>query len=293
MLNAKAKVKANLDLELLSPTIGAIIHDVDLSKSVSNDLRDAIYQALLDYKVVFFRDQNITGDQHVEFAHLFGVLEIHPFNKNKEGAPEIMQINHDKENRGRENEWHSDVTWRLKPSLGSVLRALEVPETGGDTLFADMESAYDQLENGMKQQLEGLTARHDTTFFRKRMKDDGRENEVEGLLTQYPDAVHPVVRTHPDTGRKSLYVNCAFTQEIVGMPKQTSNELLNFLYSRAATPEYQCRFKWRQNSIAFWDNRSCQHYAVSDYWPAKRRMERVTIAGDEPFCNPSAFAKHN
>jgi taurine dioxygenase len=282
-MNVKPDIKTDLTIERLSPTIGAVIHDVDLSKPVSQGLRDAIYQALVDHKVIFLRDQDITTEQHLAFGRLFGDLEIHPFSKNKKGAAEVLPITHNRENKGKENGWHSDVTWRLEPSLGSILRAIQVPDVGGDTLFSDMEAAYDELDDTLKEKIDGLKARHDFPNFRRRLRAEGKDEDyIDELRRKYPNPEHPVVRTHPDTGRKSLYVNIGFTQEILGLEKQESDELLTFLYSRAATPEYQCRFKWKKNSIAFWDNRSCQHYAASDYWPAVRKMERVTIMGDAP-----------
>ena len=269
-----------LNIERLSPTIGAVVHDVDLREPLSADLKVAVHQALLDHKVIFFRDQDLTTEQHLTFARAFGELEVHPFADNKPGYPEVLAITHDRESRGRENNWHSDVTWRLEPSLGSVLRALEVPEVGGDTLFSDMEAAYDGLDDALKAKLDSMTARHDFAHFRRRFKDD--PDGLAKMEQTYPNPHHPVARRHPDTGRRSLYVNIGFTQEIDGMDKAESDELLRYLYRQASVPEYQCRFKWQKNSIAFWDNRSCQHYAVSDYWPQVRRMERVTIKGDRP-----------
>ena len=179
--------------------------------------------------------------------------------------------------------WHSDVTWRVEPSLGSILRALEVPPVGGDTLFADMYRAYDGLSDAVKEKIDGRVAVHDFGHFRLRMRKQGKsEAEIEEFNRAYPMVEHPVVRIHPETGRKGLYVNAAFTQHIVGLDKDESDSLLRHLYAQAAIPEYQCRFRWQANSIAFWDNRASQHYAVSDYWPAVRRMERVTIVGDRP-----------
>lgn len=281
-LGAARATGVGLEIEQLSPTIGAVLHGVDLRRPLSEQQRQDIYQALLDFKVIFFRDQKLSSAQHLAFARNFGELEVHPFAKHKEGMPEVLAITHDRDSKGKENAWHSDVTWRLKPSLGSVLRAVEVPEVGGDTLFADMEAAYEGLSPELKAQLEGAVAVHDFAHFRRPYEKQGRLAELKKLEEKYPNPRHPVIRTHPDTGRKSIYVNIGFTKEIVGMPAEESKRLLRHLYSKASIPEYQCRFKWQPHSIAFWDNRSCQHYAVSDYWPAVRRMERVTIAGDTP-----------
>jgi taurine dioxygenase len=279
-----AAASAHFSVKPLTPTIGAEIHGVDLAGRLDDATLAALRQALLQWKVVFFRDQDLTTEQHLAFAGRFGKLEVHPFAPHKPGYPEVLAITHDRERPGKENTWHSDVTWRIEPSLGSVLRALEVPEVGGDTLFSDMYAAYDGLDDEVKERIDGLTAMHDFAHFRTALRKRGKtEAEIEAFNEQYPMAEHPVVRTHPETGRKGLYVNAAFTQYIVGMDEEESAALLKHLYAQAAIPEYQCRFSWAVNSIAFWDNRACQHYAVSDYWPAVRRMERVTIVGDRPY----------
>jgi len=271
-----------------SPTIGAEISGVDLGDELSDESIATLRRALLDHKVLFFRDQDITTEQHLAFARRFGELEVHPFAPQKPGYPEVLAITHDADSPGRENNWHSDVTWRLQPSLGSILRYLEGPPVGGDTLFADMYAAYDGLPQRIKDRVEGRVARHDFALFRKIMQRRGAtEEQVEAMAVTYPNPEHPVIRTHPETGRKGIYVNAGFTQEIVGMDKDESDELLQILYAQASFPEYQTRFSWKPNSIAFWDNRSCQHYAASDYWPEVRRVERVTIVGDTPYYDPT------
>ena len=271
-----------------SPTIGAEVEGVDLRAHLDDAQIADIRQALLDWKVLFFRDQDITTEQHLAFARRFGELEVHPFGTNKDGHPEVLAITHDAEHPGRENGWHSDVTWRLEPSLGSVLRMIEGPEVGGDTLFADMYAAYEGLPQRIKDAVEGRVARHDFARFRVGLQKAGAsEDEIAEADAKYPNPHHPVIRTHPETGRKGIYVNAAFTQEIVGMDPDESAELLQVLYRQATFPEYQVRLRWRPNTIAFWDNRSAQHYAVSDYWPQVRRVERVTIAGDTPYYDPA------
>jgi len=271
-----------------SPTIGAEIGGIDLGGELSDETIGVIRAALLDYKVIFFRDQDITTEQHLAFGRRFGELEVHPFAINKPGYPEVLAITHDADNPGRENGWHSDVTWRLQPSLGSILRCIECPRVGGDTLFADMYAAYDGLPQRIKERVEGRVARHDFAHFRKLMRHRGAsDDEVAEMEATYPNPEHPVIRTHPETGRKGIYVNNAFTQEIVEMDPDESAELLTILYAQAAFPEYQVRFTWEPNSIAFWDNRACQHYAASDYWPNVRRVERVTIVGDTPYYDAS------
>jgi taurine dioxygenase len=267
----------------LTPSIGAEIGGVDLSMPTPDDVAAALQRALVDHKVIFFRDQDITTEQHLEFARRFGELEVHPFASNKPGYPEVLAITHDELNKPRENAWHSDVTWRLQPSLGSVLRAIEVPSNGGDTLFANMEAAYDGLTDEVKERIEGAVARHDFNHFRTRLRKRGASDaDIAEFERTYPNPDHPVVRTHPVSGRRSIYVNIAFTKEIVGWDPGESEQMLNHLYAQAAIPEYQCRFSWAPNSIAFWDNRSAQHYAVADYWPERRVMERVTVCGDTP-----------
>jgi len=277
-----------ITITAMSPTIGATIGGVHLADEVDDDTIARIRQALLDHKVLFFRDQDITTDQHLAFARRFGELEVHPFAINKPDYPEVLAITHDADHPGRENGWHSDVTWRLEPSLGSVLRCIECPRVGGDTLFADMYAAYDGLPQRIKERVEGRVARHDFAHFRTLLRHRGAsDDEVAEMEARYPNPEHPVIRTHPETGRKGIYVNAAFTQEIVGMDPDESRELLSILYSQASFPEYQVRFRWAPNSIAFWDNRSCQHYAASDYWPHVRRVERVTIIGDAPYYDPA------
>jgi len=271
------------EVNRLSPTIGGELLGVDLRKDLTSEIKDLIYEALLVYKVIFFRDQDLTTDQHIHFSKNFGDLEVHPFAPFKDGYPEVLKITHNEKSRGRENTWHSDVTWRKEPSLGSVLRMLEKPENGGDTLFSDMYAAYEDLTDEVKQKLEGAIAVHDFVGFRKRLIKEGKSpKEIEAFNKKFPMPEHPVFRTHPDTGKKVIYVNRAFTQYIKGWEEDESKDMLDFLYSRASTPEYQCRFAWENNSIAFWDNRACQHYANSDYWPQIRRVERVTIIGDRP-----------
>jgi taurine dioxygenase len=272
-----------------SPTIGAEISGVDLSTDLSDEAIGAIRRALLDHKVLFFRDQDITTEQHLSFARRFGDLEIHPFGASNPEHPEVLRITHGENAPGLENGWHSDVTWRTEPSLGSVLRMLDGPEVGGDTLFADMYEAYEGLPDAVKERVEGRTARHDFTRFKIGMRKKGATDaEIAEVEEQYPNPHHPVVRTHPETGRKGIYVNAAFTVEIDGMDPEESEELLQILFRQASYPEYQVRLKWRPNTIAFWDNRSVQHYAVSDYYPQTRVVERVTIVGDTPYYDADA-----
>lgn len=278
-LVASQRVFERLKVAPLTPGIGAEISGIDLAQEQDDASIAEVRAALLAYKVVFFRDQFITAGQHIAFARRFGPLEIHPATPKDQPDPEVLHIAHGPDSRGRENFWHSDVTWRAEPSLGSILRAVEVPEAGGDTLFADMAAAFRSLSPAMQDGCRSLVAVHDIArVFAKRL---GKSTEE--LHEKYPPQLHPVVRTHPETGEQVLYVNTAFTSHIEGLSAKESEGLLAHLYAQAAVPEIQCRFRWRAGSIAFWDNRASQHYAASDYFPAVRRMERVTIAGDRPF----------
>lgn len=279
---------STLSITPQSPTIGAEISGVDLRGDLDETTVGEIRQALLDWKVLVFRDQAITTEQHLAFAARFGELEVHPFAPHKDGHPEVLAITHDENAPGMENGWHSDVTWRERPSLGSVLRLIEGPAVGGDTLFADMYAAYDGLPDDVKARVDGRTARHDFVRFKKGMRKRGATDaEVAEMEERYPNPHHPVIRTHPETGRKGIYVNFSFTEEIDDMDPDESAELLARLYRQASYPEYQFRLRWEPNTIAFWDNRSVQHYAVSDYYPQVRRVERVTIVGDTPYHDDS------
>ncbi len=281
--------RQRLTLKPYSPTIGAEIVGIDLREALNEEVIAELRQALLDWKVLFFRDQDLTTEQHLDFARRFGDLEVHPFAPSKPDYPEVLAITHDESSPGKENSWHSDVTWRLVPSLGSILLNKECPDIGGDTLFADMEAAYAGLPQRIKDRIDGLVAVHDFGNFRAGLRRKGAtEEQIDAFNARYPNPEHPVVRTHPETGRRSIYVNIAFTQYIVGLEKSESDELLQLLYRQAHIPEYQCRFQWQQHSMAFWDNRAAQHYAVSDYFPNRRSAERVTIIGDQPFFEPSS-----
>jgi len=266
----------------LAPIIGAVVDGVSLAADVDAELFAELNRALLEWKVLFFRGQDITVEQHAAFAAHWGPLESHPFIKHQVDQPEqaeVVRLEKGPKIGGYENAWHSDVTWRECPSLGSVLRAVEVPDVGGDTLWADMGAAYDGLTDAMKEFLDGKVAVHDWVATFGRAMDPATR---EALQADFPPMEHPIVRTHPETGRKTLYVNRGFTRSVVGMDPADGEALLQFLYSRAAFAEYQCRFRWEPGDVAFWDNRSTQHYASSDYFPARRVMERITVVGDRP-----------
>jgi len=276
---ATMATRSRIDIRPLTPAIGAELHGIDLGAPDIADHVPAIRAALLAHKVIFFRDQHITAEQHIEFARHFGDLEIHPATPKDQANQEILRIAHGPDSRGTENAWHSDVTWRERPSLGSILRAIEVPAVGGDTLFVDMHLAFQTLSAEMQRFVRGLNAVHDIArVFAGRLG-----KTADDLRAKYPPQTHPVVRTHPETGAPTLFVNTAFTSHIEGLSAAESATLLAHLYATASNPEIQCRFRWQPGSIAFWDNRASQHFAASDYFPARRVMERVTIAGCKPF----------
>ncbi|UJW34847.1 TauD/TfdA family dioxygenase [Saccharothrix sp. AJ9571] len=263
----------------LGPVIGAEIDGVDLGEPLTAELRAELNRALLEWKVLFFRDQDITSAQQRAFARNWGPLETNPFIPTGD-SEQVTRFARGAAMPGFENIWHTDVTFRPEPALGSVLRLIEVPPFGGDTMWADMAAAYDNLPEDVRARIDGLTAVHDFIPGFERFSD------VDFLASQqahFPPVEHPVVRTHPESGRRMLFVNQAFTTHIVGLEREESDRLLRLLFQQAHVPEFQVRFRWRPNSVAFWDNRATQHYAVNDYFPHPRVAERVAIAGDRPF----------
>jgi len=269
-----------IEVEPLTATIGAEIAGVDLADDLDDAVIAELRAALLEWKVLFFRDQlRLDRSSHVAFGRRFGELEIHPITPKDQEQPEVFVIPAGGKFRAPDN-WHSDVTWRPEPSLGSILRAVKLPPLGGDTLWADMAKAYDLLDDDTKERIDGRTATHDyASAF-----GYGKPAEVqERMREEHPTVEHPIVRTHPETGRKTLYVNVGFTRSIVGMDDAESRTLLDRLYRQSTIVDVQCRFRWRPGSVAFWDNRATQHVVSNDFLPAKRVMERVTIVGDKPF----------
>lgn len=263
----------------LTPHIGAEIKGIDLSKPLDNEQFSEVYRAWLDWKLVVFRDQHLTADQHKAFGRRFGSLHVHPMQHSYGGDPEILKIKTTRESRYTAGEgWHTDVTCDEVPPLGSMLYITQTPELGGgDTLFADMYLAWEMLSDTMKGMLEGLTAVHDgalpfVSSYRV-APPDGKE---------YPRNEHPLVIQHPETGRKVLYVNSGFTSHIKGLAPAESKAILQFLFNHiATTPRLYCRVEWQPNTLTFWDNRCTQHHAVWDYHPHSRYGERVTIVGTE------------
>lgn len=270
----------NFEVTRYGATIGGEISGVNLCEELSDEVIAEIRQALLDYKVLFFRDQPLTSDQHVAFAKRFGELEIHPFIMSNTDHPELVRFEKSADVGGYENGWHSDVTWRECPSMGAVLHAIAVPQTGGDTLFSDMYAAYEGLPQKVKDQIETMVAVHDYSKAFGHQLDSETQKE---MRVKYPMVEHPIVRTHPETQRKLLYVNHFFVSHIKGLSPEEGDELMDLLCRQATTLEYQCRFHWTPDSVVFWDNTAVQHYAASDYWPDVRVVERASIIGSRPY----------
>lgn len=269
----------HFDATRMSATIGAELTGIDLREDLPATVIDDIAQALVEYKVIFFRNQPISSEQHVAFARRFGELEIHPFIPGNEGVPELVRFEKGADVGGYENGWHHDVTWRAEPSRGAILHAISVPPTGGDTLFADAHAAWDGLDDATKAEIADLVAVHDFTIAFGAQVPKDRKAE---FREQYPTVQHPVVCRHPVSGQELLYVNRFFVSHIDGWDVDRSRELIDRLSRQFDLLEYQCRFRWEPDSVAFWDNQAVQHYATSDYWPDVRIMERASIKGQRP-----------
>jgi len=270
----------SFEIRRVTPHCGAEVIGLDLSQPLSDEQVKELETALAEHCALFFRDQEMTPGQQKHLGQRFGDLHLHPaWPRLVEGHPEVMEIYADENSkRIAGEEWHSDVSCDLEPPLGTILRMIEVPPSGGDTLFANMCAAFDALSEPMQQFLVNLTARHDGEA-----AYTGRYEGVKDEEKEYPVAEHPLIRTHPISGRQAIFVNRIFTTRILGVSKSESDHLLKFLFEHIERLEFQCRFQWRENSVAFWDNRHAQHLALWDYYPHRRRGHRVTIKGDAPF----------
>lgn len=264
-----------------SPALGAEVRGVQLAEGVNDAQLAEIKHAFLKYQVLFFKDQEeIPPQKQVDFGKCFGPLHAHPAAPTMEGFPEVFEIHADKNSKVANGEfWHSDVSCDVEPPLGTMLQLHILPASGGDTLFSNMYSAYESLSEPLKAMLDGLTGTHESEhLYRGRYSDRGQKDDE----IKCPVATHPVVRTHPDTGRKALYVNRIFTKKINELSTLESNALLEMLFEHCEHINFQIRFRWSLNDMAFWDNRCCMHRAIWDYWPTERKGRRVTIKGDRP-----------
>lgn len=263
------------------PTFVAEVRGVDFTQPVSDADARAMHRALIEHKVLFFRNADMTPAQHVAFGKQFGELTVHPFVPHLEDFPEVLLLDNHAENPVFSTDvWHSDETFRIDPPMGSILRCITIPERGGDTLWADMGAAYAGLSSKLQARIDGLEAIHDFQNFRHKfdhLPPRERHAKLAQMEEELPNPTHPVVTTHPHTGQKILFVNPQFTVRIKDMHEDESRALLDVLYRQAMVPEYQFRFHWEPNSMVFWDNRGTQHYAANDYYPNRRTMQRVTV----------------
>jgi taurine dioxygenase len=270
-----------LQIRRFAPAVGAEVRGVDLARGIDEETYREIRSALLSYGVLFFKEQSeIPPAVQVQIGRMFGDLHMHPAAPQMPGYPEVFVIHAHRDSKVANGEfWHSDVSCDEEPPLGTMLQIHVLPEVGGDTLFANMYAAYDALSSPMRQLVTGLTAVHASEHvYRGRYADRG----VDDRGKVYPSAVHPVVRTHPETGRRAIYVNRTFTTRIVELTAEESDAVLKLLFDHCEHVDFQIRFRWQQNDVAFWDNRCVMHRAIWDYWPNERKGRRVTITGDRP-----------
>jgi taurine dioxygenase len=277
-----------ISVKPIAGALGAEVSGVDLSRSLPDATIGEIRRALLNHLVIFFHDQQLTPEQHLALGRRFGTLQVHDFVEAMAGYPEILEVRKEpKEKRNFGGGWHTDVSYLERPSLGSVLYALDVPEYGGDTLFANQYLAYEALSDGMKGLLEGLTAIHSASRPYGPAAERAHSYGPTSMRFHFSERAqaeieHPVVRTHVETCKKALYVNRTFTIRFRDMTEAESAPLLNYLCDHAVRPEFTCRFRWRPGAMAFWDNRCVQHNAINDYHGQRRVMHRVTIEGERP-----------
>jgi alpha-ketoglutarate-dependent taurine dioxygenase len=264
-----------------APALGAEVRGIDLANGLDAEAYEEVRAAFLRYGVLFFKEQSeIPPAVHVAIGRLFGELHMHPAAPQMTGYPEVFVIHAHRESKVANGEfWHSDVSCDEVPPLGTMLQIHILPEVGGDTLFANMYAAYDALSAPVRQMLDGLTARHESEHvYRGRYSDRG----VDDTGRTYPHADHPVIRTHPETGRKAIFVNRTFTTRINELSEAESRAVLDLLFDHCEQIDFQIRFRWARNDVAFWDNRCVMHHAIWDYWPNERKGRRVTIKGDRP-----------
>jgi taurine dioxygenase len=275
-----------LNFTALGPNIGAQVSDVDLSRPLSDAQFEQLYHGLLRHQVLFLRNQVITPEQQRALAIRFGDLHIHPVYPHAEGVEEIIVLDTHQDNPPDNDNWHTDVTFIQTPPAIAILASKLLPESGGDTLWSSGIAAYEALSEPFKNLLSGLQAEHD---FKKSFqeykyrKSEEEHQRWQQAVAKNPPVQHPVIRTHPVSGRKALFVNEGFTTRLLGLSEKESEALLGFLFWHSAKPEFQVRWRWQENDVAIWDNRVTQHYANADYYPARRIMHRATVLGDKPF----------
>lgn len=282
---AQRPSQAPISVVRLGRNLAAEIRDIDLSLPLDDATFAAVHQAFLENEVLIFRGQDISSDDMMNFGRRFGPLSIHPFSPTMADTPELIILDNHRDNPPRLTDiWHSDETFRETPPLGTILRSTITPRVGGDTMFASMSAAYEGLDDRTQRFISGLEAEFDFKPFRTLFgNDEEGRRKLHELEDRWPQLCHPVVRVHPESGRKSIFVNRQFTIGIKGMKPSESGPLLEMLYGLANQPEYQFRLQWQRNTMVMWDNRVVLHYAIHDYYPQRRRMERVTITGDKPF----------
>ena len=273
-----------LEIKPVAGALGAEIHGLDLCQTLDDESRRCLRDLLNEHEVIFFRDQDISPARQKELALALGPLQTHPAYATVEGYPEITILESTADKPTRIEAWHSDMTFRQHPPMATVLRSVIVPPRGGDTLWSSMTAAYDALSAPLQGFLEGLIAVHDFAHgFKESLVEPGGRERFTTAIATYPPVRHPVIRTHPETGRKVIFVNSLFTTHIEGLSPAESDSLLQFLFRHITTAEYTCRFQWQPHSVAIWDNRSTQHKPINDYFPAHRRLLRITIDGDKPY----------
>ena len=271
--------ESGIEVYPITATLGAEVTGVDMA-DVDGVILDQLKKAWLDHKVLVLRDQRITTEEHIAFGRLFGELEIHPFATGRRQYPEIVKIKSTAEYRYAASNWHSDVTWRQEPSMGSILRGVVVPPVGGDTCFADAAAAYENSSRRFRARVDDLFAIHDfSQTFGLLLSPEERAEKQKA----FPPARHPVIRTHPETGQRSIYTNRSFVSHIEGVDSDESERILDRLERAIMNPSVQCRIRWEVDTFVMWDNRAVQHNASDDFWPATRHVERVTIVGERPF----------
>ena len=276
-----------MNVKLLSGALGAEISGISL-KDINKEIFNTVNELLLEHKVIFFRDQNITPEEQIRFAKFFGPIEEHAYVKGRDGYPEITRLikGADEKNQWGEG-WHSDVSFNVRPTKAVILKSIKIPPVGGDTVFSNMELAWETLHDSIKEKILNKSARHYSlgadSFIENFKHFESNGNNPKEYYNE-----HPIVRTHPDTGKKILYVNWMYTKTIVDMPKEESAYTLKKLFEHQSTLDFTCRFSWTENTVAIWDNRSVIHYAIADFFPGRgmgheRIMDRVAILGDEPY----------